>query len=203
MAQPSVDDLQMLFRDIVLPFYQIDRATPLRFAPGTYENDAEHSWSLALMACALAPHIDKSLDVGRIAEFATVHDLVEVYAGDTSNFGNESDKASKDKREHAALRKIQTKLTAFPWISETIEQYEMQISEEAKFVKSVDKLITLLIDYLEGGLFYKENRITVAQWKRVLQKHREKASKHSGAFKYYDELWNLLLANPHFFHQEK
>lgn len=203
MSQPSIDDLQSLIRDIVLPFYQIERATPLRFSPARYENDAEHSWSLGLMACALAPQVDEKLDVGKIAQFSIVHDLVEVHAGDTSNFGSEADKASKDEREHAALDRLQEDLLAFPWICQMIEEYERQDSEEAKFVKSIDKLMTLVIDYLEDGAFYQENRITIEQWKRTLQQHRKKAGGHAGAFKYYDEVWNLLLANPQFFYREK
>lgn len=201
MAQASADDLLNLLGDIVLPFYQINRATPLRFAPGRTENDAEHSWSLSLVACALAPHVDAALDPGKIAQFATVHDLVEVYAGDTSNFADESEKAGKEGREQAALARLQQELTTFPWIVRSVEAYERQDSEEARFVKSVDKFMTLLFDYHGEGQFYKENRITVELWRAKLQKHREKAGRHPGAFKYYDELWEMLLANPQFFHQ--
>jgi 5'-deoxynucleotidase YfbR-like HD superfamily hydrolase len=199
--QPSVDDLLKLTREVVHPFYQVQRAVPLRFAQGRFENDAEHSWSLALVACALAPHIDSALDLGKIAQFATVHDLVEIHAGDTSNFDDEGYKATKDERERAALHRLEQELVAFPWVCQTIETYESQQSEEAKFVKSVDKIIPLLFDVVEEGGFYQEHKITLERWKITMQKQREKASKHAGAFKYYDELWELLLANPQFFHQ--
>ncbi len=201
-SQPSTEDLLKLMKDIIFPFLQVYRATPLRFAPGRYENDAEHSWTLALVACALAPHIDENLDVGKISQFATVHDLVEVHAGDTSNLGSEDEKATKDEREHLALQKLKTDLIAFPWICQTIDEYEEQSSDEAKFVRSVDKTLTLLSDVLEEGQLYKELTITQVEWQKKMQNHRSKASKHAGAFKYYDELWNLLLANPHYFHQD-
>lgn len=200
MTKPTLDDLLSLVKHIVIPFYQVKRHTPIRAEGGRYENDAEHSWSVALMAAALAPHIDSKLDIGKICQFATVHDLVEVHAGDTSNFADEAMKASKDNREEMALLKLQEDLEALPWISTTIKEYEAQTSVEAQFVKSVDKLLPLIFDYIEDGLFYQENKITVEEWQAQLRKHREKASKHKGAFAYYDELWNLLLASPHLFH---
>jgi len=156
-SQPQLADIQQLIEEIVLPFYRVERHTPLRFAPGRYENDAEHSWSVALVAAALAPHIDKQLDVGKICQFAVVHDLVEVYAGDTSNFAAEAEKATKEAREKAAQIALQKNLAALPWIAATIAEYEEQTSAEAKFVKSIDKLLPLLFDYIEKGLFYQEN----------------------------------------------
>lgn len=200
MTKPTLDDLLNLVKQIVIPFYQVKRHTPIRAEGGRYENDAEHSWSVALMAAALAPHIDPKLDIGKICQFAIVHDLVEVHAGDTSNFADEAMKATKNNREEMALCKLQKDLVALPWIPATIKEYEAQTTIEAQFVKSVDKLLPLIFDYIEEGLFYQENKITVEEWQTQLRKHREKASKHSGAFVYYDELWNLLLASPHLFH---
>lgn len=200
MTKPTLDDLLHLFKRIVIPFYQVKRHSPIRAEGGRYENDAEHSWSVALMAAALAPQIDPKLDVGKICQFAIVHDLVEVHAGDTSNFADKAVKATKDSREEAALQKLQEDLQALPWIPATVKEYEAQTTIEAQFVKSVDKLLPLMFDYIEEGLFYQQNNITVEEWQSQLRQHREKASKHSGVFVYYDELWNLLLANPHFFH---
>ncbi|HSX34438.1 MAG TPA: HD domain-containing protein [Candidatus Saccharimonadales bacterium] len=201
MSKPTLTDLLNLVKHIVIPFYLVKRHSPVRAEGGRYENDAEHSWSVALVAAALAPQIDPKLDVGKICQFAIVHDLVEVHAGDTSNFADDAVKATKDSREEAALHKLKKDLPALPWIPATIKEYEAQTTIEAQFVKSVDKLLPLMFDYIEDGLFYQENKITVEEWRRQLRTHREKASKHSGAFVYYDELWNLLLANPHLFHK--
>jgi len=200
MNRPALGDLLNLVKQIVIPFYLVKRHSPVGAEGGRYENDAEHSWSVALVATALAPQIDPKLDVGKVCQFAVVHDLVEVHAGDTSNFADEADKAAKDNREEASLRKLQEDLGAFPWIPATIKAYEAQATIEAQFVKSVDKLLPLMFDYVEDGLFYQQNEITAEEWQKQMRKHREKASKHSGAFAYYDELWNLLLANPRLFH---
>jgi 5'-deoxynucleotidase YfbR-like HD superfamily hydrolase len=202
MVKPKIEDLSKLIQEIIFPFYQIERTIPLQFAPGRYENDAEHSWSLALFVCALAPHVDPKLDVGKVSQFVVVHDLVEIHAGDTNNFAPEAERATKAERERAALRKLQQQLEIFPWITQTIAAYEKQTSAEARFVKSVDKLILLLIDYFEEGQFNHENKITLEVWKSKMQAHRDKAAKHPGAFEYYDEIWNRLLANPQFFHPD-
>ena len=198
---PSLPDLIDLTKVAIYPFLQIYRATPLRFEPGRHENDAEHSWSVALVACALAPQIDSLLDVGKVAQFATVHDLVEVYAGDTSNLGPEAEKKTKDAREHAALDRLKAELTAFPWICQTIEEYENQTTEEARFVKAVDKVMILLFDVIDEGEVYKENHITLELWQQKMTKHREKARRHAAIFQYYDQLWNLLVSNPQFFYR--
>jgi 5'-deoxynucleotidase YfbR-like HD superfamily hydrolase len=203
VPKPRLSDLKQFVEELVLPFYQIERHTPLRFTPERWENDAEHSWSIALVACALAPHVDPRLDVGKICEFATVHDLVEVYAGDTSNFADADKIATKEQREAEAFKKLQNRFAKFPWVAETIEEYETQASSEARFVKSVDKIVPLLFDIVEEGLFYQEHKITLEAWQKKMQKHRQKASTHPGAFEYYDEVWNFLVARPEFFHQER
>lgn len=195
--------LERLVRELILPFYQIERLQPAGTEPGhRYETDAEHSWLLALFACALAPHVDPTLDVGKICQFAVVHDLVEVYAGDIPNFAPDEVKAAKDELEQAALYKIQAEFKTFPWIAETVTAYEGQTSAESRFVKSADKILPLIIDCIQEGLCYKENKVTRERWQLLLQKHREKAAAHATAFEYYDELWNYLLAHPEFFYQE-
>jgi len=202
MGKPTASDLQRLVRDIVIPFYQVERHTPLLFAPGKWENDAEHSWSLALLACALAPHIDPKLDVGKVAQFATIHDLVEVHAGDTSNLAPDNKKVGKEAREAAALHKLEADLVAFPWVITTLHEYEAQLLAEAVFVRSVDKILPLLFDLIDEGWLYKQEKITREEWQRRMALHRQKASKHSGVFEYYEQLWDALLANPEHFHRE-
>ncbi len=202
MPKPTLSDLAELVRSIIIPFYQLQRQTPLPpFATGRYEDDAQHSWSVALLAAALAPQVDETLDIGKICQFAIVHDLVEVVAGDVSNFASDTEKASKDENEAVAKKILDDRLKALPWITTTIDEYETQNTPEARFVKSVDKIIPLLFDYIENGEFYKSNKITLEHWQAQMQKHRQKANAHAGAFAYYDELWNLLLVHPEFFYQ--
>ncbi len=201
MPKPTVADLRFLATNVALPFYQVYRETPLRFKASRKENDAEHSWSLALFACALAPYIDKRLDVGLVAQYAIVHDLVEIHAGDTSNHAPVAEKATKDARESEALHRMESELVAFPWIVGTLKAYEAQMDQESVFVRSVDKILPLLFDLIDEGQLYKDKKITYQNWQDNLALHREKARKHSGVFAYYEQIWDALAQNPTFFYR--
>lgn len=200
MNSPSHDEIEQLIRQIVVPFYKLERRTPVPGTVDRYENDAEHSWSVALLACALAPQVDASLDVGLIAQFAIVHDVVEVFAGDTAVFhSDESAKASKVTREAASLKHLQSEFGYLPWISQMIEQYESQTSDEAKFVYAVDKYIAVMFDYINKVKYLKDAGWTQAQYNKQLEAHRQKAHTHAAVGKYYDEVRVLLDAHPEYF----
>ena len=47
------------------------------------ENDAEHSWHIAVMAMLFSEYAKEKPDIGRVVQMCVVHDLVEIYAGDT------------------------------------------------------------------------------------------------------------------------
>ena len=47
------------------------------------ENDAEHSWHLALAAVLLKEHMKEDADLGRVMTMVLIHDVVEFVAGDT------------------------------------------------------------------------------------------------------------------------
>lgn len=70
------------------------------------ENDAEHSWHFALMAMVLYEYADQTkVDLYRVLKMALVHDLVEVYAGDTFAYDDKGN-ADKEMREEAAAQKL-------------------------------------------------------------------------------------------------
>ena len=70
------------------------------------ENDAEHSWHLALMALLLSEYArDKDLDLFRVVKMVLIHDLVEIDAGDTFCY-DEAAHEDKEERELAAAERI-------------------------------------------------------------------------------------------------
>lgn len=137
----------------------------------TRESDTDHSFMLGLIAGSFADTLLPRLDRGRVVEFALLHDLVEVYAGDVPTFKALSPDAQqkKDADEHAALLKIQTQFGEhFPWVHETIESYERKDTPEARFVKVIDKLVAKITNILNGGSTVKILKYTsedVEQWK--------------------------------------
>src|SRR5579859_1803085 len=51
-----------------------------------YENSAEHSWQIALMAASLAQYSASPIDINRVVAMLLVHDIGEIDAGDTMVF---------------------------------------------------------------------------------------------------------------------
>ena len=68
------------------------------------ENDAEHSWHLAVMAFLLAEHAQEPVDVLKVVKMVLIHDLVEIDAGDTYAY-DPSGNASKRERELAGAQR--------------------------------------------------------------------------------------------------
>lgn len=202
MSKPSFEEVEKLLRQAILPFYEIIRDISVPIKPRRLENDAEHSWSLALLACALAPEIDSKLDVGKVCMFAVVHDLVEIYAGDTSVWSDEEKLLSKAKREEAAIEEIIVNFSAFPWVSQTVESYERKDTAEAQYVYALDKFLNLLIIYADKNLHNIENyKTTKEMFDRQLIPHRQKAHSHPAVGEYYEQLRAAFDAHPEYFYQ--
>ena len=69
------------------------------------ENDAEHSWHFALMAMLLSEYADGSkVDFYRVLRMALVHDLIEVYAGDTFAYDKKGKEGCRQAIWHASGR---------------------------------------------------------------------------------------------------
>ena len=203
MDTPHHDDAQTLLDELILPFYSVNRDMLVPTKNFTEENDAEHSWSLAILACALAEHIDENLDIGLIGQFSIVHDLVEVFAGDTSVWADEYDLTSKESREAASLELIKSKFHSFKWLVEIIEAYELQESDEAKYVKAMDKYIALCIRFRDQGLFYKKMKITKKRFIEQLAHNRIKAHSHPGVARYYERIRSEYDVHPEHFYVSK
>ncbi|HEY1835677.1 MAG TPA: HD domain-containing protein [Candidatus Saccharimonadales bacterium] len=115
MNKISTDHILALVSDLLLPFHEIKRQHRLPVGGRRLENDVEHSWTVSVLACALAPQIDADLEIGKVAQFALVHDLVETFAGDTKHFTtSDSFRTSKKEHEYAALEQIKRDFSAFP-----------------------------------------------------------------------------------------
>lgn len=151
-----MNDLQALTA-LLFDFAKINRATYLD-DKGTPESDTDHTVMLSVIACALAATHLPELDLGKVAQFALVHDLVEVYAGDVNTIDFHSvDHDKKTASEAAALKKIKQQFGSnLPWIHQTIEDYESLESPEARFVKTLDKAMPGLCHIQSNNLLIDE-----------------------------------------------
>lgn len=201
MSSPKFSDIQKLMRQLVYPFYQIERDLPLPLQNHRNETDAEHSWSLAFLASCLAPEIDPQLDVGKCCRFAVIHDVVEVYAGDTSIWAKQSKLDSKHEREKAALEKITKNFSAFPALASSIREYEAKDSKEALFIFALDKFIAALNLYEDKGHYFIKNKLSKTVVDEKIVVHRKKAKHHDKVGIYYDKLLKALDKHPEYFYQ--
>lgn len=116
---------------------------------GRAENDAEHSFMLALIALPLAEQYYPKLNSGLVAKYALVHDLAEVYVGDTPTHDIDARglrvKAELEKHGHEQLRKEYSAVA--PSLVTLLESYEMQADAESRFVRMLDKLVTVSIQF--------------------------------------------------------
>jgi putative hydrolase of HD superfamily len=200
MAKLTHSDVDNLLKDIILPFHEVKRTHRLPVGRRRRENDAEHSWSVAFLACSIASKIDSKLDVGKVSQIAIAHDIVEVYAGDTSNLAHESVIATKAEREAEALKRIEKEFAHFPWIVQIVKEYEGKDTNEAKFVCAVDKYIAVAYDVIDEAKVMREHKVTLSMYNKSLESHRKKAHSHPGVAEYYEEVRALLDSHPEYFH---
>lgn len=82
---------------------QIIRQTYLADA-SRKEDDAEHSWHLALMAVLLKEYSNEEVDLAKVIPMVLIHDLVEIDAGDTYAYDDAGTETKEDRETKAADR---------------------------------------------------------------------------------------------------
>ena len=156
------------------------------------ETDTDHTVMLTLLACEFAPSI---LNRARIAEFATVHDLAEAYAGDTPTLMiDAAGRAAKDAREEAARARIAAELGPDSWIVQTLAVYERQEELEARWVKIVDKACPKLTHLLNGCVAAKA-LTDKAGFRRCHEEQLRSLQDRYGAFEELQTALELLAAS--------
>ena len=165
------------------------------------ENDQEHSYELAMMAWFLIDSEKLSLNRDLVIKYALVHDLAEVYAGDTYVFSKDPDElASKEHREQEARERLAEEFPQFNELHRLMEAYERREDKESRFVYALDKIHPAIDIYLdEHGWMYREKRVT---WKMLMDQKKEKVALSPEAKPYFDELMLLLKETEGVLHDE-
>ncbi len=122
---------------------------------GQRENNVHHSFSLSLACIEVASLLNKSgvtqLDVDKVCRLALAHDFVELVTGDIPTFSiSDKELEAKHHNEKAALPALLEELDeTMPELAKSLREYEDQDSEEAWFVRTIDKLIPAAV-YVTG-----------------------------------------------------
>lgn len=133
------------------------------------ENDAEHSWHLAMMALILEEYAAEKVDIERVLKIALVHDLVEVYAGDTFAYDEKGNEGKLD-RETKAAEKLFGSLEGGQgeYIRSLWDEFEAMETPESRFANAMDRLQPLILNYMTDGHTWKEGDVHAPQiYKRM------------------------------------
>jgi len=135
------------------------------------ENDAEHSWHLAVMTILLQEYAETPVDLLRVLKMVLIHDIVEIDAGDAALY-DEAGNADKAERELAAADRLFSLLPRdqAEEIRDLWQEFEARITPEARFARALDRVQPILHNYHTGGRTWRELGVTA---KQVLAKNRD------------------------------
>ena len=150
------------------------------------ENDADHSWHLAMMALILSEYSNEKVDVTRVVPMVLTHDLVEIDAGDTYAY-DEAGALTKEKREKAAADRIFGILPKEQgtWMRGLWDELEACNTPESKFAHVLDNSLPLFLNHAAGGISWKEHKVKRSQ---IYKRNRITGDGSAKIWEYMQEL---------------
>lgn len=162
MPNPTLQQ-QLAFLYEIDKLKYIFRKTKLINNPDRFENDAEHSWHLCIMAMVLQAYANEPVDLLRVIKMLLLHDIVEIDAGDTFFF-DPSRAPQQSEAEEAAAERIfgllpEAQRTEFRslWM-----EFEAGVSPEAKYAKAIDRIEPVFQNLSNGGGTWKEHQVPLS-----------------------------------------
>ncbi len=133
-----------------------------------YENSAEHSWQLAMLAISLARYAEASVDINRVVRMLLLHDIGEIDTGDTMVFTEEGWEQRKA-AELAAVTRIFGMLPEHQGadLLALWREFEGDETPEARFAHALDRAMPVLINLANEGQSWRENSIS---YERVVRR---------------------------------
>ena len=126
-----------------------------------YENSAEHSWQIALLAASMAQYAHAGVDIYRVMAMLLVHDVGEIDTGDTMFYveGGWEDRKAAEKaavtRIFSMLPEAQATMFLDLW-----QEFEDNETPEARFAHSADRAMPVILNLANNGQSWRENGIT-------------------------------------------
>ena len=130
------------------------------------ESTADHTWRLSLMAFVLTNELNLAINIEHALKLALIHDIGESLTGDIDYRLYHNNEAAKLQKEQGELRAINELRKNLPLRRGTElynlwTEYEATATEEAKFIKALDKIETMAY-LIENGkkAYYDISEIT-------------------------------------------
>ncbi|MCQ2599836.1 MAG: HD domain-containing protein [Treponema sp.] len=126
------------------------------------ENDAEHSWHIALMAILFKDYAPEGCDIGRAVKMCIVHDLIEIYAGDTFAYDAEANKGKEEREKIAADRLFgQLPVELGKELRDLWEEFDRMDTPDSRYAAAMDRLQPFLHNTLTEGHTWKEGHPSI------------------------------------------
>ncbi len=127
------------------------------------ENDAEHSWHMAMTAFILKPYFNYFLDMEKTFKMILIHDIVEIYAGDNPCFGvinteKYHQELESSKKIFGLLPEKQANELMSIWL-----EFEEQKTSEAHFANCCDRFQGFLQNLTSDGHTWKKFNVKEEQ----------------------------------------
>ena len=153
-------DKQLIFTAEIDKMTSILRRTML-IDKSRRENDAEHSWHIAVMALLFEEYVSESVDIGHVIKMCVVHDLIEIYAGDTFAYDVKGN-LDKAEREEKAADKLFALLPEEQgaYIRALWEEFDAMETADSKYAACLDRIQPFFHNTLTEGHTWVESGTT-------------------------------------------
>lgn len=154
---------QMQFIERLDAMKQIGRQTYLSDG-SRKENDAEHSWHLAIMAMLLTEYAEEPVDRLHVIEMVLIHDIIEIEAGDTYAYDKQAHTTKQARETLAAdhlfsmLPEDQEKRLRALW-----DEFEAYETPEAKFAHMLDNIQPTMLNHASDAKAWEEHQVRLSQ----------------------------------------
>ncbi|HEC2156419.1 HD domain-containing protein [Staphylococcus delphini] len=153
-----------------------------RTLDGRFENSAEHSWQVALTSIVLQEYYSQKLDMDKVLSMLLIHDLGEIYAGDTWVFDDMQKSFAYEKESQSIDYSLGIlPINQYKFLKELWSEFEMGNSAEARYARVIDALVPLINHLVVSEKGFNPNNLSS---KIVLEKKRFIEQESS-------ELWEL------------
>lgn len=170
------------------------RQTTVQCDGNRQENSAEHSWHIALLAQTMSEYVEEPINLPRVINMLLLHDVVEIDAGDTFAFADDSELEAQEDKEIAAANRLFGLLPEpqYQQFKQLWLEFEQAQSADARFAKAMDRILPLLQNMSNQGGSWVKHKVKKSQ---VLARNQYLQGITPKLWQYATEQIDLAVAN--------
>ncbi|RTK93949.1 MAG: HD domain-containing protein [Neisseriaceae bacterium] len=172
----------------------IYRKAKIKSDGNRYENSAEHSWHAALAAQVLQNYFELDVDINKVIQMLLVHDLVEIYAGDTPAFAENVNYTEQHNTELLAIENLANKfpLEQVQKFKNLWLEYEELATSESKFALCIDRIMPIMQNIHNYGGSWREFNVSKSKLQERNKLLKELSPK---LWQFVNQQFDIAIAN--------